>query len=78
MSELIPNTSGARRLLKPAEVSEWTRLEVKTLANLRLSGNGPTYHKVGRLVVYAEADVRAWLDANRRNSTSDIGDAAGR
>ena len=38
---------------------------VAALRKWRLLGNGPAYVKVGRLIRYAETDLRAYLDANR-------------
>jgi hypothetical protein len=32
----------------------------RTLAKLRCVGGGPRFHRIGRLVVYAEADLTAW------------------
>jgi hypothetical protein len=31
----------------------------------RLNGEGPNYHKIGRLVRYAPADIQAYMDAQR-------------
>lgn len=42
-----------------------------TLEKLRLTGGGPSYCKVGRRVLYEVADLRAWLAASKRRSTSD-------
>ena len=39
----------------------------------RLEGNGPPFIKVGRLVRYRPEDVRKWLFAQTRKSTSDDG-----
>ena len=39
---------------------------VALLRKWRLHGNGPAYIKVGRLVRYSEADLAAYLDANRK------------
>ena len=38
---------------------------VAALRKWRLLGKGPTYCRVGRLVRYSEADLAAYLDANR-------------
>jgi hypothetical protein len=38
---------------------------VSALRKWRLLGRGPAYVKVGRLVRYGEADLAAFLDANR-------------
>ena len=45
-----------------------------TLARWRIQGCGPAYRKFGRRVVYAQADLTAWAEAQRRASTSAQGD----
>ena len=42
---------------------------VAALRKWRLHGKGPRYHKIGRLVRYGEADLAAFLDANRIDPT---------
>lgn len=58
-------------MLRPEGASHFTGLAVATLAKLRLTGDGPKFIKVGRVVVYDPNDLLAWLHGNRRNSTSD-------
>jgi predicted DNA-binding transcriptional regulator AlpA len=41
-----------------------------TFNKLRLTGGGPIYITIGRTVVYDPDDLDAWLDSNRRKSTS--------
>ena len=48
-------------------------LSQSTLAKLRLTGKGPAYCKLGRRVVYRLEDLTAWLEKNRRLSTSESG-----
>jgi Helix-turn-helix domain len=55
----------AERYLKPAEVSEITRLAPNTLKWLRHVGRGPAYVKAGRTVLYPESAVLSWLESNR-------------
>ncbi|WP_418063935.1 helix-turn-helix transcriptional regulator [Pimelobacter simplex] len=45
------------------EVAARTRVPVKTLRHWRLHGTGPKSARMGRRVVYREADVEAWVDA---------------
>jgi len=42
----------------------------KTWEARRLKGTGPHYVKLGRSVRYLGKDIRAWIKANRRQSTS--------
>ncbi len=46
-------------------------LSESTLAKLRLNGNGPTYCKLGRRVVYRPEDLDAWLQSHATSDTSD-------
>lgn len=50
----------------------------KTLEKYRVVGGGPPFIKNGRKVVYQVSDLDRWIDARRRNSTSEyqIGVAA--
>ena len=48
-------------------------LSASTLNKLRVFGGGPVFLKLGRRVVYDEADLDAWLAMKRRRSTSDNG-----
>jgi predicted DNA-binding transcriptional regulator AlpA len=48
-------------------------LAPSTLAKLRLTGNGPTYCKLGRRVVYRRVDLEAWLETRVARDTSDAG-----
>jgi len=45
----------------------------KTLARYRVSGGGPVYHLLGRLVRYLREDLDEWARGRRRASTSDDG-----
>lgn len=38
----------------------------------RKRGDGPTYYKYGRRVVYYDADLEAFKQANRRAHTSEV------
>ena len=57
--------------LNVEQVSEQLGLSISTLAKMRLSGDGPTYSKLGRRVVYRPADIDAWVTANQFRSTSE-------
>jgi hypothetical protein len=35
----------------------------RTLAKLRCVGGGPRFHKIGRLIVYTEADLIKWANS---------------
>ena len=50
-------------LLRVPEVSELTGIAEATLRFWRHTGTGPPSAKLGRRVVYREAEVLAWIDA---------------
>lgn len=62
-----------REFLTEQEAAGRAKVAPKTLRNLRGTGRGPTFIKVGggRRVVYDSADVEAWLDAQKVRSTSE-------
>lgn len=43
----------------------------RTLERWRVEGSGPAYLKAGRRVLYLQSDIEEWLEASRRNSTSE-------
>ncbi len=50
--------------LTPTEAAAFLRLTPRRLMHLRTSGGGPRYIRVGlRRLLYAEADLLAWLDS---------------
>ncbi len=57
--------------LRPKEAAAHVKSSESTLAKKRLKGNGPTYTKFGRLVLYAKRDLDEFLDSRRRLSTSE-------
>ena len=59
-----------RPLIDDKEVARRAGNNVSMWQKLRVTGGGPTFHKVGRLVRYDWADVEIWLAARRRTSTS--------
>lgn len=61
--------SSSTALRTPA-AAEYCGLSASTFEKLRVSGAGPVYIKFGRRVVYHRADLDAWLDGKRRQSTS--------
>jgi predicted DNA-binding transcriptional regulator AlpA len=71
------NTNTTSSLLDAQKAADWTGLSTSTLAKLRLTGNGPTYSKLGRRVVYHVGDLEAWIEAHRFKSTSEYGAKSG-
>lgn len=58
-------------LLTPIEAANALGISHRTLQSMRLSGVGPTYVKVGRLVRYPLAKLEEWLCSHQRTSTSE-------
>jgi hypothetical protein len=72
MSEsLLRNVSG---LLTTVEAAEYLRLSPRTLEDMRVTGNGPRYFKLGpgrrSKVVYRRDDLDAWAQNFEFTSTS--------
>lgn len=65
--------AGVPVLLSVSEVAQITGLSISNLNFFRLSGQGPAYLKVGRLVKYRLESVMQWLDGTQAvNSKSAI------
>ena len=68
-SEPIPTAH-----LRTDQAASYCGCSASHLEKLRVSGGGPAYLKPSpRFVVYDTADLDAWLQAGRRQSTSDSG-----
>ncbi len=63
------------RLLSRPEVEERFGISRRFLETSAVRGDGPVMTKIGRSVRYRVGDLRAWIDARRRASTSDQGAA---
>ena len=59
------------RLLDQNELGNLIGVTGRHLANLRVTGDGPPFVKVGAAVRYDPADAMAWLKARKRRSTSE-------
>jgi predicted DNA-binding transcriptional regulator AlpA len=61
----------ASKVITAKLAASFVGLSESTLAKLRISGNGPTYCKLGRRVVYRVADLEEWLQSRATRDTSD-------
>ena len=59
------------RLLDTKAATAIIGLGVSWLTKARLRGDGPSFLKLGRKVLYREADLVEWRDARLRRSTSE-------
>ena len=66
-------TDGAQPLFTERDVATLLNVSVKTVRNWKVTGKGPPFRKLSRIVRYAADDLQAWTDARRRISTSDRG-----
>lgn len=68
-----PAVIRSERLLNESEASDLLRIAVPTLRRWRWAGRGPRFVKVGRAVRYDPSELRQWVSAQTRRSTSDNG-----
>jgi predicted DNA-binding transcriptional regulator AlpA len=59
------------RRLRTADASAYCGSSKSTFEKYRLTGEGPAYSKIGRVVVYDKADLEIWLNSKKHNSTSE-------
>ena len=66
----------AMEFLGTREAAAFLGLSPRTLDRYRVTGEGPAFHKFGRRIRYARADLESWAGARRMTSTSDqrVGD----
>jgi excisionase family DNA binding protein len=64
------------QLLTEREVAALLSVKVPTLRRWRWAGKGPAFRKIGAAVRYHPADLEAFVEASRRQSTADLGEAA--
>ncbi len=63
-------------LVNETEAASILKLKVTTLRRWRWAGKGPRFLKIGAAVRYDSADLTTFIEAGRRNSTSDPGPEA--
>ena len=61
-----------RPMIRVADAADYVGLSKSTLNKLRLTGGGPVFLKLGKVVVYDPADLDTWLASKKRRSTSDV------
>lgn len=59
-----------RRMLRTKHAADIAGVSASTLSKLRLTGSGPKYLKIGKIVVYDPVDIENWLSSKRRSSTT--------
>ena len=58
------------RLLRVSQAADLCGVSVSYLNQLRGRGGGPVFAKLGAAVVYDPGDLRAWVEARKKASTS--------
>jgi hypothetical protein len=72
----MPDNSPSPARLSTESAATYVGLSTSSLNKLRMGGDGPSFLKLGRRVVYDMRDLDAWLNTRRRRSTCDDGSAA--
>jgi len=67
----MDNTAIHERL-RTIDAASYCGLSKSTLDKYRLTGEGPVFIKLGRVVVYDVTDLDTWLNSNKFHSTSEI------
>jgi excisionase family DNA binding protein len=75
-TEINAKSSASLALLDTEQVAALLGLRPNTLAQWRVSGEGPMFVKIGRRVRYRASDVDAWITKRSRRSTCDAGAVA--
>jgi predicted DNA-binding transcriptional regulator AlpA len=59
------------KYIRTPEAANYVGLSKSQLEKLRLRGTGPAYSKLGKIALYAVADLDDWVASSRRMSTSE-------
>ncbi len=57
--------------LRQRQAADFLKLSERTLERWRLTGDSPTFYKLGRVVVYRKQDLVAWVNARAFSSTTE-------
>lgn len=61
-----------KRRLRTKDAASYLGLSKSTLEKMRVTGGGPIYSALGRIVVYEVGDLDAYVEARKRRSTSEL------
>lgn len=81
-TEVLSPAEAARRerqreaWLNVVAAAAYVGVSVSLLNRLRSVGGSAPYAKIGRRVLYRQADLDIWLDQHKRRSTADTGEVA--
>jgi len=60
-----------KRYFDTKQTADYLKLSVSTLNRMRGTGEGPTYAKIGRRIIYELSDLDAWVEARKRTFTGE-------
>jgi predicted DNA-binding transcriptional regulator AlpA len=61
----------AIELVVPKEAASIIKMSISWLAKARMTGDGPTYIRIGRSIRYSKTSLLHWLKSRQRLSTSE-------
>jgi len=61
----------AHARLRPPKAAKYLGIGEGTLAQMRVSGGGPQYIKLGGRVFYDTRDLDRWIESNKYTSTAE-------
>jgi len=64
------HTLPSKKLMTVKDAAIYLNLSTSTLNKWRVSGNGPAFLKLGRVIRYREEDLRSYIEQNTQRSTS--------
>ena len=65
-----PSVETLTEIMTTREAADYCRLGQPTMERFRISGDGPSYCKLGGAVRYRRVDLDAWLESRLTRSTS--------
>jgi len=60
-----------KRIYRTRDASTYLGLGESTLEKMRMTGDGPRYVKLGRIVGYEQRSLDDWIEKRTRTSTSE-------
>lgn len=66
------NAKNSEQYLRTPAAAEYLSISKSTLDKLRLTGGGPAYSSLGRVIVYRLGDLDDWVTSHKRLSTSNM------
>jgi predicted DNA-binding transcriptional regulator AlpA len=72
----LPVPASGRVRLSVPQASSYCGVSKSYMDKLRTTGNGPTFIRLGRRIVYDTADLDSWLESGRHKSTTELWESA--